>query len=344
MDREDVPKGKKRSKDGWLVSAAYGGRRDGAGRPPKTSAASIESISQQLALSTHPTPTTTRNAAAASSQLSSHQLQWPATFFLPHKTNQAVPGASNTAGGHTASQGNADLGQNDASRMRSESHSTAQGTVPGVLSQQALHRLPSELAFVGENDVHGDIASGLDEIDDSLVDELIPNRHSDDNNTETSEESEATEAFNCQYLQTVNFHTNFGPNTLYHRDVFVWLPDLLTGYRNKFKCHCGKRLSNHGYPDKPIARCVHCIPDYYFLFTNRFWCDSSRNSDPGCGQSFLGTDPHIIGQTPRFVQERFPAYISTRGAVDKDLIMWPQTSRIVKCLGPAPFSEMVSEL
>ncbi len=219
MDREDVPKGKKRSKDGWLVSAAYGGRRDGAGRPPKTSAASIELISQQLALSTHPTPTTTRNAAAASSQLSSHQLQWPATFFLPHKTNQAVPGASNTAGGHTASQGNADLGQNDASRMRSESRmcyllllcliiyvisdSTAQGTVPGVLSQQALHRLPSELAFVGENDVHGDIASGLDEIDDSLVDELIPDRHSDDNNAETSEESEATEAFNRQYLQTV---------------------------------------------------------------------------------------------------------------------------------------------
>ncbi|KAF8902477.1 hypothetical protein CPB85DRAFT_1256054 [Mucidula mucida] len=124
-------------------------------------------------------------------------------LLTPQNPIQAVPGASNTAGGHTASQGNADLGQNDASRMRSESHSTAQGTVPGVLSQQALHRLPSELAFVGKMMYMGTLASGLDKIDNSLVDELIPNRHSDDNNTETSEESEATEAFNRQYLQTV---------------------------------------------------------------------------------------------------------------------------------------------
>lgn len=61
-----------------------------------------------------------------------------------------------------------------------------------------------------------------------------------------------------------------------------------------------------GYPDKPIARRIRHTPDDYFLFTNRFWCDSDCAINPGCGQSFLGTDPLIVAQLPRFVQEAFP--------------------------------------
>ncbi|KAF9020332.1 hypothetical protein BDZ89DRAFT_1203851 [Hymenopellis radicata] len=137
---------------------------------------------------------------------------------------------------------------------------------------------------------------------------------------------------------------DFSPDPLYHRHILVWLPHLLPHCPAVFKCTCGKTLSKHGYQNKPIARRVRRFPDTdYFLFTNRFWCDSDRAFDAGCGQSFQGSDSHIIEQLPRFVQESFPAYISTRGALDKPM-MWQLASGTVKRLGPSPFSEMVSEL
>jgi hypothetical protein len=66
-----------------------------------------------------------------------------------------------------------------------------------------------------------------------------------------------------------------------------------------------------GFNDNPIARRVRHLPDDYFLLTNRFLCDSKRTNLPGCGQHFQGTDPHIIAQLPRYVQEAFPGtYLS----------------------------------
>lgn len=106
MDLEDVPKGKKRLKNGRLVSSSYDGRRDGARQWPKTPAALIKLISQQLASLTCPTLNTTCNTAAASSQ----QAQGPATFFLPCNTHYTIPGVMNTAGGYTVSEGSLDFG------------------------------------------------------------------------------------------------------------------------------------------------------------------------------------------------------------------------------------------
>lgn len=39
--------------------------------------------------------------------------------------------------------------------------------------------------------------------------------------------------------------TGFSPEKLYHRDVFVWLPDLLAP-QSRFHCKCGKPLSKNG--------------------------------------------------------------------------------------------------
>ncbi|KAJ7875171.1 hypothetical protein B0H14DRAFT_2568940 [Mycena olivaceomarginata] len=130
---------------------------------------------------------------------------------------------------------------------------------------------------------------------------------------------------------------------LYLRNVFVWLPYLLPGHPDKFKCTCGKHLSKNGFNEDPIARRVRDMPSDFFLLTNRFICDSRRENFRGCGKSHQGTDSHIIAHLPRFVQAAFPAYISARGAISK-LMMSQMSNTFASCFGPAPFSELVSEI
>ncbi|KAJ7673572.1 hypothetical protein B0H14DRAFT_3687689 [Mycena olivaceomarginata] len=92
-----------------------------------------------------------------------------------------------------------------------------------------------------------------------------------------------------------------------------------------------------------LPRRVRAMPSDFFLFTNRFICDSRRVNSPGCGTSYQGTDPHIISQLPHFVQAAFLAYVSARGAISK-LMMWQMSNTFATRFGPAPFSELVSEI
>ncbi|KAJ7684297.1 hypothetical protein DFH06DRAFT_3269 [Mycena polygramma] len=98
--------------------------------------------------------------------------------------------------------------------------------------------------------------------------------------------------------------------SMYHLDVFVWLPDLLPGCPDTFKCVCGLSLCRNGYNDDPIARRVRATPSDFFLFTNRFICDPRRTNVTGCGMNFQGTDLHIVSQLPRFVQLALPGIMS----------------------------------
>ncbi|KAF9065365.1 hypothetical protein BDP27DRAFT_1424927 [Rhodocollybia butyracea] len=114
----------------------------------------------------------------------------------------------------------------------------------------------------------------------------------------------------------------FSPDPLCLRPIFVWLPMFLPGHPDHYKCECGGKLSMNGYNDNPIARHVRTsIGTNYFLFTNRFICDSCCINNRGCGTSYQGSDPHILAQLPRWVQEAFPGRF-----------------------GPEPFSKMLSEL
>ncbi|KAJ3718540.1 hypothetical protein C8R42DRAFT_644315 [Lentinula raphanica] len=114
--------------------------------------------------------------------------------------------------------------------------------------------------------------------------------------------------------------TAFNPDMLCLRPIFVWLLEYLPGRPDRFKCRCEKKLTMNGYNDNPIARQVHTSSGD-FLFTNRYICDSRRRNDPGCGVSYQGSDPHILDQLPRWVQEAFPGRF-----------------------GPEPFSKMLHEL
>ncbi|KAJ3752534.1 hypothetical protein EV360DRAFT_88655 [Lentinula raphanica] len=138
--------------------------------------------------------------------------------------------------------------------------------------------------------------------------------------------------------------TAFNPDMLCLRPIFVWLPEYLPGRPDRFECRCGGNLTMNGYNDNPIARRVHTSSGVdYFLFTNRYICDARRRNNPGCGTSYQGSDPHILDQLPRWVQEAFPAYLTARGAVDK-LVIDQMKPCFAGRFGPEPFSKMLHEL
>ncbi|KAJ7217246.1 hypothetical protein GGX14DRAFT_391054 [Mycena pura] len=136
----------------------------------------------------------------------------------------------------------------------------------------------------------------------------------------------------------------FKPDVFCHMDIFLWLPLLLPGAPDAFKCDCGHALPlvKKGW-NPEVARRVKSFPRDYFLLMNRLRCPADRVSDPGCGKTFQGTDPHIIAQLPRFTQMVFPAFLSTCGALDK-LVVSMMSCTFATRFGPAPCSELFTEL
>ncbi|CAK5275411.1 unnamed protein product [Mycena citricolor] len=251
---------------------------------------------------------------------------------------------------------------------------------PSTLAPPELAQLQDGIGFLEANDERGDVTAGADRrLDESLVDELTdnnPSANSEAAQAETRDAEVLAESVSEKFLKELQSrisqeiqkydmplcykngqffdrapHPVFSlqggnasagglePAKLYARDTFIWLPMHLPGHPSRFKCTCSEALSLND----PIARRVRSIPEDFFLYTNRFICDSRRNNNKGCGQSFQGTDPHIIAQLPRFVQAAFPAYISTRGAISK-LMMRLMTNTFAARFGPAPFAELVSEI
>ncbi|KAL0563845.1 hypothetical protein V5O48_018216, partial [Marasmius crinis-equi] len=137
--------------------------------------------------------------------------------------------------------------------------------------------------------------------------------------------------------------TTFSPDPLCFRPVFVWLPTYLPHRPEHYKCHCGGRLTMNGYNDNIARRVRTSTGEDYFLLTNRYICDARRAGNPGCGTSYQGSDPHIIGQLPRWIQEAFPAYLTARSAVDK-LVIDQMKACFAGRFGPEPFSKMLREL
>ncbi|KAJ6607327.1 hypothetical protein B0H10DRAFT_2072345, partial [Mycena sp. CBHHK59/15] len=357
------PRNPKKPKDPKKPKGTHGGAREGAGRPPNEAKLQI--------LGRSPTPLLQERARASTSHTSGSRRPI-APFFLPRNTHAAVPrGNPATA---SASAGRSTWSALGPSRAQAApiSASTIPVTRPPPISVGDLAQLNEELAYIDENDEHADIAAGDCIIDESLIED--PPENGEENlDTEEAAFCDQESAISKQLsdakkrltdeikahgqplcYQRGDFYDRpphpvfalgrgLDPTAVYHRKIFVWLPNFLPGHPERFKCTCGKPLSRKGFNDNPIARRVRSMPADFFLLTNRFICDDRRKDSPGCGTNHQGTDPHIIAQLPRFVQVAFPAYISARGAISK-LMMAQMSNTFAARFGPAPFSELVSEI
>ncbi|KAK6974250.1 hypothetical protein R3P38DRAFT_2812166 [Favolaschia claudopus] len=296
-------KRKERDPDRDDLSDNWGGKREGAGRPPKIPKIQVLPKS---ATTRKPAPTKLKSAPARVSVPGSSP-RVPA-FFRPYNTQRSAP-LNGT--------------------VKQSFYST-------IVSTAALEQLNSDLEFISENDEHADIAAG-----DKIIDESLVANTAEDESPEI--ETRKSETVRDSVLDTyLRSGVGLNADSLYQRKVFIWMPHLLPGSPDSFKCHCGNILVRNGYNDDPIARRVRSPASNFFLLTNRWICNPRRGI-PGCGTSFQGSDPHIISQLPAFVQAAFPAYISPRGAVST-FMMSQMVNTFSTRLGPSPFAEMCSEL
>ncbi|KAJ7747954.1 hypothetical protein DFH07DRAFT_775902 [Mycena maculata] len=366
------------------VKGTWGGGRIGAGRPWKNPLPVAKTVKANtlgnLSSAVHPqlrargsrSSTSTSLAPAAFFHLYNTHRPVPrsATVSAPSQRPSfwAAVGASHSEPISTGnSEGNTFVSPN---------------TDPLQISLDDFTQLNEQLKFITENDEHADIAAASDRIiDDSLIEDISDSAESTAEAAEAETQSSQPKEHSVihKYLKGVvtrlqqeevangkslcytrgDFFdrpphpifalesskdtTGLDPDELCFPMVFVWLPHLLPGHPDRFKCTCGKPLSKNGFHDNPIARRVRDMPTDFFLFTNRYICDSRKVNDPGCGTSHRGIDPHIIEQLPRFVQAAFPAYISARGAISR-LMMQQMANTFASRFGPAPFSELISEI
>lgn len=133
---------------------------------------------------------------------------------------------------------------------------------------------------------------------------------------------------------------NKQPDTLYQRDIFVWLPHLLLPKGEKFCCYkCEKPVQNSGYAHNPRARKVVSLSSWYYLYTCRYKCPNKE-----CDvQTFYGTKDKFLEKMPVYLQRAFPAVLSHRGALDKELASLLRPL-FVNGFGGSLFKELIEEL
>ncbi|KAI8147390.1 hypothetical protein BJV82DRAFT_345657 [Fennellomyces sp. T-0311] len=101
------------------------------------------------------------------------------------------------------------------------------------------------------------------------------------------------------------------PKKLYYPRDFLWQPHRLSLSKDlvcpNSKC-TGRKLNSKGYNHKPYARRV--------VDLDRYRCPRGAG---GCGLSLNARDDKILEQLPPQLQAEFPAYLTHRSAVSKNL-------------------------
>ncbi|KAL0566774.1 hypothetical protein V5O48_015230 [Marasmius crinis-equi] len=350
----------------------HGGWRAGAGRPRGKKITKNSSSQSDAAVAS----TSSQNDSVASTSKS--QPKKPATnvpvFFaqrIPQGVSRPLPASSNNP---TFTEPGA---SNPTGRVESGPQSRED-----ILERDGLERLAREMREVSEHDEFADIRVEAGRVIDESI-ENDDEDSMEANAKAAKEETDATEVvehtvihryllnYRNQLQQEIqdngqpqcyaegqfftrprhpvfalheNARTSFTPDSLCFRPIFLWHPQHLPGRPENYKCVCGKHLTMNGYNDKPIARRVRTTTgEDYFLLTNRYICDPRRANNRGCGTSYQGTDPQILAQLPRWVQEAFPAYLTSRSAVDK-LVIDQMKACFAGRFGPDPFSKMLHEI
>ena len=153
---------------------------------------------------------------------------------------------------------------------------------------------------------------------------------------------------------------DYDPVMLYLPKVFLWIPHLLVD--DRLKCthpNCSGKLKSNGYPKDPPARRVVDLKRYYtykqytlpylkiipitcirnfYIMSSLYKCNNKH-----CKKSYSGHDSRIIRQLPLHLQQEFPAYLTHRSGISKDLgdVFRPA---IQNSVGPRRFQKILREL
>jgi hypothetical protein len=154
-------------------------------------------------------------------------------------------------------------------------------------------------------------------------------------------------------------------NALYYRDIKVWLPDiLLLGGTRPFcpNCKSNSRVSRHSFNSHHVAREIIGWKENYFVMTCRYICTAcqekrkeqdanatnpvNEGGTPSCPKikyTFMGYDPKSLPLTSMGSGDEFPAFLTWRAGLDKDLIDMMR-AMFDKGVRPESFSDMLLEM
>ncbi|KAJ7914555.1 hypothetical protein B0H13DRAFT_2270697 [Mycena leptocephala] len=239
-------------------------------------------------------------------------------------------------------------------RVASEYHPSAAAHKKKV-SQQDFEQLNTHLQYIQENDEHADITAGDRVIDESLGDSVSDNAESDAvaAEAETQSSQPAKKSAVHDYLKQVHDQlqreeAKHGKPSCYNRSDFFYRPSHAVFSLQKIKDTTGLdptaiQINSNASVDSDYRETGFQMTLLLAEFAPCRLIISFNSA--GCGTTFRGTDPHIIAQLPRHVQAAFPvkAYISARGAIST-LMMRQMSNTFSSRFGPAPFSELVSEI
>ena len=155
-------------------------------------------------------------------------------------------------------------------------------------------------------------------------------------------------------------------NKPYYRDVYVYIPDILgLGACRPCcpSCKSDRAVSRHGFNANHIGRLVVGLTENYYVLTCRYICTSCQErrrnqvravvdavnagvevpSSEKLKYTFMGWDPESTPLTAYGCGDEFPAVLTSRAALDKQLIdlMRPEFDKGTR---PEAFSNMVLEL
>ncbi|KAF9072165.1 hypothetical protein BDP27DRAFT_1361229 [Rhodocollybia butyracea] len=204
-------------------------------------------------------------------------------------------------------------------------HGASSSGHPGVLTKDSFQQLTGQMNEVLDNDEYANIR--IEEgrvIDESISDET--DNSMEGNAKVAEEESKSAEA---------------AENSVNYQNIL--------DYRNGL----AKQICKYGKPKcyKKGQFFTRCASDLFLFGCQNIYQDDQITQvqmwgtfdSPGCGANYQGSDPHILTQLPRWVQEAFPAYLTTQAAVDK-LVIDQMKPCFTGRFGPDPFSKMLREL
>ncbi|CEP13321.1 hypothetical protein [Parasitella parasitica] len=113
------------------------------------------------------------------------------------------------------------------------------------------------------------------------------------------------------------------PEFYYYPEVFLWMPYVLMDRslkdpksREKLKCshpECVKTLNLKSFYEEPRAIRVADLHENFYLMTYRYECSTAGHS------ATSGVDPAVIKQLPLRYQLEFPAHLTKRSGISKNL-------------------------
>ncbi|KAJ7938082.1 hypothetical protein B0H13DRAFT_2261376 [Mycena leptocephala] len=346
------------------TKGTHGGARAGAGRPRNpnklTNKTPQKTLGQPLIVA--PSQRAAGNAGPSSTS------RPPAAFFLPHNTNNPAPlGNSAVTPMQTSSRNSfwsaGGLPRSTAAAVGNLSNTgpnnlQASGENPHTKTEISVNQfaqLNQELDFIDKNDEHADIAAGDRVFDESLVSEVLDNPEAGTATPEAETQSSTgyarrLKSMGSRYVMYGVISTTDRRTRCSHLKKVQQAPGSIqtfyTGGKSLYGCPTcflavqkglyvsveGLHLETDSTMIQLRVESVPCPPIFFSSPTASF-----------ATLDALIQDATQITKLPRFVQAAFPAYISARGAVSK-LMMWQMSNTFATRFGPAPFSELVSEI